>query len=332
MTSRQRFLETMAYGAPDRVPYFEEGIREEVLERWRTEGMPEGVGIEDLFATDRRERIGVNLDPIPGLDDAPAYDIPLAELRDRLDPADEQRLPADWDAKVMEWRSRDYVLELPLHQGYFLSMGVEGWSRFPGSIYPLKDDPDKVRSILDVYAECYAGLAERVLSEVEVDMVSFSEPIGGNEGPLLGPRQYAEVCLASYEPILEVCRTRGVPVITLITYANARALIGPVLDAGFNCLWACEVNIEEMDYRALREQFGRRLRLIGGIDLDAVLGGPESIRREVLSKVPPLLEQGGYVPLADGRVRGNVSFADYRYYRELLAEVCGGARRGGEGL
>jgi hypothetical protein len=31
MNSRDRFCETMRYGAPDRVPYFEEGIRDDVL-------------------------------------------------------------------------------------------------------------------------------------------------------------------------------------------------------------------------------------------------------------------------------------------------------------
>jgi hypothetical protein len=30
MDSRERFLETLRYGSPDRVPCFEEGIREEV--------------------------------------------------------------------------------------------------------------------------------------------------------------------------------------------------------------------------------------------------------------------------------------------------------------
>ena len=30
MSSRERFRETMSYGKPDRVPYFEEGIRKDV--------------------------------------------------------------------------------------------------------------------------------------------------------------------------------------------------------------------------------------------------------------------------------------------------------------
>jgi len=35
MNSRDRFRETMNYGTPDRVPYFEEGIRKEVNRAWR---------------------------------------------------------------------------------------------------------------------------------------------------------------------------------------------------------------------------------------------------------------------------------------------------------
>jgi hypothetical protein len=37
--------------------------------------------------------------------------------------------------------------------------------------------------------------------------------------------------------------------------------------------------------------------------------------------VPLLLEQGGYVPLLDGRVREYIPFEHYRYYRELLQTV-----------
>jgi hypothetical protein len=78
-----------------------------------------------------------------------------------------------------------------------------------------------------------------------------------------------------------------------------------------------------MDYRDLRREFGRDLRLIGGIDLDALRGGREAIRSELEEKVPPLLADGGYVPLADGRVREDVTFSDYSYYRQLLKEIIG---------
>jgi uroporphyrinogen decarboxylase len=76
-----------------------------------------------------------------------------------------------------------------------------------------------------------------------------------------------------------------------------------------------------MDYRNIRREFGRDLGLIGGIDLDVLRRDKEAIRREIEEKVPPLLADGGYVPLADGRVREDVAFENYTYYRRLLEQV-----------
>lgn len=322
MTSRERFRETMSYGRPDRVPYFEEGLRDEVLERWHDQGLPRDADLAAMFHTDRRERMPVNIEPVPRLDEPLTSRADLAELRRRLDPADPRRLPEDWASRVAAWRSREHVLELQLHRGFFLSMGVRDWQTFRPAVYLLHDAPALVRDILALYGEFGARLAERIMAEVELDCVAFSEPIGGNDGPLLSPETYEEFVLASYQPIINAVRRAGVETLVFVTYANARPLVRAVLRAGFNCLWACEVNIEAMDYVALRRQFGRALRLIGGIDLDTLLQDPAAIRREMERVIPPLLAQGGYVPLADGRVRANVPFENYRTYRRLLEELA----------
>jgi hypothetical protein len=99
-------------------------------------------------------------------------------------------------------------------------------------------------------------------------------------------------------------------------------LIPALLEAGINCLWAVEVFGGAMDYRELRREFGRDLRLIGGVDLDVLRQDQSAIRREVEEKVPPLLAQGGYAPLADGRVRADVPWGNYCYYRELLQSLA----------
>ncbi len=118
-----------------------------------------------------------------------------------------------------------------------------------------------------------------------------------------------------------MARRHGVAAICLVTFANARVLLPSIVNAGFNCLWACEVNTQAMDYRRIRREFGRDLRLIGGIDLDTLSVGKAAIRREMLSKAAPLLTEGGYIPLADGRVRANVPFENYAYYRRLMEKL-----------
>ena len=321
MNSRERFLETMDYGKPDRVPYFEEGIRREVLMEWRKQGLPKDADIAQMFSSDHREVIEVDLEPHPKFKKWPTSRSDLKELFRRLLPYGRDRLPRGWTKKVHKWKKRDYPLMLRIHRGFFLSMGVYDWRRFSELMDLLIDDPEFVREAMAIQGQFAAGLAERVLKDVAVDAVLFSEPIGGNYGPLISPQTYEDTVLSSYEPVLDVLQKHKVETIVLVTYANARALIPSMLKWGFNCLWACEVNIEAMDYRNLRREFGRDLRLIGGIDLDALRRDKEAIRREVEEKVPPLVADGGYVPLADGRVRSDVPYENYVYYRTLLQKI-----------
>jgi hypothetical protein len=311
----------MRYGRPDRVPYFEEGIRDEVLKAWQKQGLPRDANLSQMFPSDQRDEILVDLEPLPELKRWPTSRPELEALRRSLDPNDRRRLPSQWPKRVRAWQTRDHVLLLRVHRGFFLSMGVHDWGRFSEVVRLLIDDPAFVREAMAIQADLAAGLAERVLGEVEIDGAVFTEPIGGNDGPLISPRMYEEFVLTSYKPVFEVLSRHGVETIVFRTFANSRILIPSILKWGFTCLWACEVNIEAMDYRDLRREFGRDLRLIGGIDLDALRRDKEAIRREIEEKVPPLVADGGYVPLADGRVREDVRFENYIYYRRLLEKV-----------
>jgi uroporphyrinogen decarboxylase len=321
MSSRDRFRETMGYGRPDRVPYFEEGIRKDVLKAWRTQGLAKDADLATMFPCDQRERMQVDLEPRPKLVSKLDKMTNLKKFERRLDPFDEKRLPRKWSRRVRDWQTRDHVLMLYVHRGFFLTMGVGDWRSFTDVMVLLMDQPDVVRKRMQIQGEFAARLTDRILKEVNVDAVVFSEPIGGSDRPLISPKMYEEFVLKNYEPVLDVIQRHHVATICLQTFANARILIPSILRWGFNCLWACEVNIDAMDYRSLRREFGRELRLIGGIDLDALRENKSAIQREIEEKVPALIEEGGYIPLADGRVRADVPFENYVFYRRLLEKV-----------
>ena len=76
-----------------------------------------------------------------------------------------------------------------------------------------------------------------------------------------------------------------------------------------------------MDFRKLRAEFGSGLRLIGGIDTDVLRQDKVAIRREIEEKVLPLLAEGGFIPLADGRVREDIPFQNYVFYHRLLEDI-----------
>jgi hypothetical protein len=275
MSSRERFRKTMGYGRPDRVPYFEEGIRKNVLKAWQTQGLAKATDLKTMFPSDHRERMQVDLEPRPKFVSKLDKITNLKKFQRRLDPVDKKRLPRRWPRRVREWQSRDHVLMLYVHRGFFLTMGVRNWRSFADVMVLLMDQPDVVRKRMQIQGEFAARLTDRIMQEVEIDAVVFSEPIGGSDRPLISPQMYEEFVL----------------------------------------------KIEAMDYRSLRKEFGRELRLIGGIDLDALRENKEAIRREIEEKVPPLIAEGGYIPLADGRVRQDVPFENYIYYRQLLEKV-----------
>jgi len=77
------------------------------------------------------------------------------------------------------------------------------------------------------------------------------------------------------------------------------------------------------DAVALRKKYGKNLILSGTIDKRALAKGRGAIREEVMSKVPFLLEQGGYFPSIDHVVPPDVTFENYCYYINLMREVAG---------
>jgi uroporphyrinogen decarboxylase len=321
MTNRERFLTVMSFGKPDRVPYFEEGIRRDVLKAWRKQGLSSGKKLSDIFTTDRFEEIAPELVPIPDFNTWPTDVNELDILKNRLNPDDPHRFPRNWKKKLQLFKKNDQVLFYRVHRGLFLSLGVYKWHRFMEVISLLFEDPEYVHRVLTIQAEFAAKILENILKEAEIDAIIFGEPIGGNKGPLVSPAMYEKFVLESFQPIFNVLKNNKIETIIVRTYANARILIPSLLKYGINCLWACETNVEAMDYRDLRKKFGKDLRLIGGIDLDALRKDKDAIRREIEDKVPSLIAEGGYIPLADGRIRKEISFENYVYYRQLLEQV-----------
>lgn len=319
MNSRERFLATMQLQQPDHLPWFEEGIRDEVRLSWERQGLERDADLVDLFRYDTREEIELDLEPRPHTAHWPTSARELGHFESCLRAKDD-RLPKNWRERVKNWRSRTFPLILRVQRGFFLSMGVDGWQRFHETLALTKDDPGLVMEVLRLQGELSATLVERLLSQVSVDAALFSEPIGGDHGPLISPKMYADLVLTSYRPILAVLHRFQVPVIIVRTYANSRALLPLLVQAGINCLWAVEAPPEAMDYFHIRREFGKALRLIGGIDTDALRQGRAAIQAEI-ERIAPLAADGGYIPLLDGRVRDDVGFADYCYYRALLLKI-----------
>jgi uroporphyrinogen decarboxylase len=81
-----------------------------------------------------------------------------------------------------------------------------------------------------------------------------------------------------------------------------------------------------MDVLAVRREYGRDLRIWGGVDKRAVANGPEAVDSE-LARVGPLIAEGGFIPMLDHSCPPDISWPNYTYYMRRLSEVCGACTR-----
>jgi hypothetical protein len=320
MNSRQRFLAILNGEKPDRPPLFPEGIREEALLAWRAQGLAEGADLEDLFHYDRFEELDPDVYPNPEISDWSDPEKTLASLRQRLDPCDPHRLPDDWSERVKAWRERRHPLFLRIHQGLFLSLGIGDWRSFAPALLRLVDQPEYARQILSIQALFAARLAELILSEVDLDGVIFSEPIAGNHGTLVSPEMYSSVALSSYKPVFDVLLDHKVPAVIWRSYANPARLIPVVVKHPFNVLWLCETPTGALTPGRVRQMAPSTMTLMGGIDSD-ILYQDKSAIRQAVADVRPFVQAGRFIPLADGRVREDVPYPNYAFYRQELERV-----------
>ena len=305
----------------DRPPLLDEGIREEVIERWRAEGMPIGKTHVEIFGLTPHEHVDLDLRFRPEYFGR-ILDLSARGYR-RAFHASPERFPEDWKDTVRRLEGRDHVVCIWASRGFFQALGVGDWPTLEQVLQGVIDHPRKIRNRLTMYGDFCARMLDKALEDVDPEFIILSEPISGNDGPLISPAMFEEFMIPVYERIVSVAKARGCEHILVSTYGNTAQLLPCMIRAGVTILWVSEAaEVPEIDYRSLRRQHGPSLGLIGGIPLSILRSEtPEGMERRLREIVPPLMKSGRYLPLAGGRVREEIPWSVYKRYREMLAEL-----------
>ncbi len=241
------------------------------------------------------------------------------EYRKRLDPYTPERWPKDWWGFVAKTNREDSPTLLML-EGFF---GIlREWTGIENLLYMFYDDPKLVEDMMDHMLYFMMGIAQRVLRDIRVDCIRFWEDMAYKSGPLISPAMFKKFMVPRYKKVTEFIHSHGIDVIHVDSDGNINELIPLWLECGINFHWPLEV-AAGMDAIALRKKYGKDLIMVGNIDKRVFARGKKAIREEVMSKVPFLLETGGYFPSLDHAIPPDISFQDFRYYINLLREIGG---------
>jgi uroporphyrinogen decarboxylase len=241
------------------------------------------------------------------------------EMKGRYGPQDIRRYPKCWGRDLFEYcreSSKPVGLGLVWGPGRGPKGGYGmGVKRF---LSTFARDPDMVHDMFSTYADFVIEVTRPVLDEVDLDYVLIDEDgIAYRNGPLVSPGLYREFYLPHVKRVLEFFRDRGVGILGECSSGDIGPLIPLFLEAGYNLLCPLE-SACGMDAVKLREEYGRRLLLMGNISRQSLMGGKKQVEREFEYKVPSLVESGGYIPAVDDIVMPDASFESYRRYIELV--------------
>ncbi|MFC1839997.1 uroporphyrinogen decarboxylase family protein [Thermodesulfobacteriota bacterium] len=324
MTEQGRFLGTLLGRETDRFPFFDLEPDEETLERWVREGFSLKESVTVAFDLEPHYSVGLMLRSAPFFRMAPDLLHDPSAFDRHYNPDDPARYEKDFVERAAQLRQEGRVLYVDASGGGLLQMlGVGDWKSLMAACHALINEPKKVEDLLNRTTDFYCICLERVLSRVHVDYASFYEPIASSHGPVISPEMFNRYAIPGYRKVISLLDKYNVRFrVFCSTGGDLTSIISLMVDAGINVLWISNIAAASMEYMALRRHFGEHISLIGGIDA-GTLGQDEIIlKSKIEDTVLPLLEKGRYIPCLDDRPRADVSFSQYKLYRQILEEIA----------
>lgn len=189
------------------------------------------------------------------------------------------------------------------------------------------EQPELIRDIIRTISDTAFKVLEKVSADAPVDILFVHEDMAGKSGPLAGPAHVREFIAPYYRRIWDLLGGRGARLFDQDSDGDMNPVIEAFLEAGVNCMHPMEP-AANMDIVAVREKYGSRLALYGGIDKHVLRRSPEAIEEELEYKIPPMVKTGGCVLGLDHRIPDGTPLANYRFYVEkaweIMARECGG--------
>ncbi|MCL5072863.1 MAG: hypothetical protein M1308_18500 [Actinobacteria bacterium] len=175
-----------------------------------------------------------------------------------------------------------------------------------------------IKSIANYLCDFWIQICEEILTRTDIDCVFFWEDMSGKNGSLISPKIFKEFMTPYYKRIIDFLKNKGLKDFVVDTDGNVSELIPLFLEVGMTGMYPFEVQAGN-DILEIRKKYPN-LQIFGGIDKNKLAIDKSAIDNELV-KVKEMIKLGGYIPYADHLIPPNVSWENFKYYRNKLKEI-----------
>ena len=198
---------------------------------------------------------------------------------------------------------------------------LRNWMGMENLSYAFYDYPEMIREMVELWTAMAVDQIENLPADIRIDKIDWWEDMASKNGPLVSPDCFREFLQPGYHAVMAVAKKRELAVSLVDCDGNPYDLVPLWLAEGVNVMFPLEVTAG-VDPYAWRREFGKELRLQGGIAKRPLVEGGAAIDHE-LERLRPLLEQGGYIPHLDHLVPPDISYDNYRTYLDKKRKLIG---------
>lgn len=217
---------------------------------------------------------------------------------------------------------KDDNRELPvgLYSGSFIGylrnmVGVENLS------YLMIDDMDLLLEMLDTVADLSYQIVKDVLKTgARFDYFHFWEDICFKNGPLVMPSFLDEHVGPHYKRMTDLAKEYAIDIISLDSDGMIDHLLPIWFKNGVNTMFPIEVGTWRASLTPWREQYGKELRGVGGMDKVVFSRDFKAVDEEI-ERLKPIIDLGGFIPCPDHRIAPDAEWDNVRYYCDRMREL-----------
>jgi len=331
MTARERFLKTMNFEKPDRLPMIEwASWWDKTIERWkeegltfeRPEGLTEGEAIQLHMGLDLNIQCWIGFKtketPKPAHHGAPIITSmeEYEAIKHTLYPDPAARLNPERMKFIAEKQAKGEAIVWITQEGPF--WGPRSLLGIEEHLYAFYDEPELMHQINKDLTEYNMRVYQEVCKYFIPDFMTIAEDMSYNNGPMLSGDHFREFIAPYYKRLIPEIKKYGTKVF-VDSDGDVSLMLPWLIEAGVEGILPLERQAG-VDLNAYREKYPDFM-FIGGFDKMCLLRGKEDIRKE-FERLLPVIESGRYIPSVDHQTPPGTTLENYRYYVELLHEYC----------